>query len=217
MNISRRTFQGALAALMLSAGLASAAHADAIPYPTPGSYNAATYSFTAAADGNIVAYIVGGFSAGFENQLGLRVNGTAQGGFGLDNHSSSVGDSYNFGSVHAGDTLTFVLHDLSLGMDAYSNPSLNVAYDSAGETRHNHIYSTAYTATNPLFSGVPTGTYVAFEDLPFPGSDFNYNDESFVFTNTRVVTSVPEPASLALLGTGLLGAGVFGRRKRKAA
>ena len=34
-----------------------------------------------------------GFSAGFENQLGLEINGVPTGVFGLDNHSSSVGNN----------------------------------------------------------------------------------------------------------------------------
>ena len=54
---------------------------------------------------------------------------------------------------------------LSLGMDAYSDSSLNLSYDAVGQTEHNHIYSTPYTATSPVFTGVPAGTYVAFEDL----------------------------------------------------
>ena len=32
---------------------------------------------------------------------------------------------------------------------------------------------------------IPVGTFVAWEDLPFPASDFNYNDLNFVFTMFR--------------------------------
>ena len=55
--------------------------------------------------------------------------------------------------------------------------------------------------------------YVAFEDLQFPGSDFNYNDESFVFTNTVVKT--PEPSSFALLGIGIAGLLGYGLKQRR--
>ncbi len=64
------------------------------------------------------------------------------------------------------------------------------------------MYSTPYTATGPVFAGIPVGTFVSFEDLPFNSSDLNYNDEDFVFTNVAV-TAVPEPTSLLLLGAGL--------------
>jgi hypothetical protein len=209
----RKLLVGLVASTALLAGAARAA--DAIPYPDTGSYNPVTYTFTAAADGDLVAFIVGGFTASYENQLGVLVNGVAQGGFGLDNHSSSSGDSFDFGAVHAGDSLVFVLNNLTLGALAYSDPSLNAAYDDPSYTGgHNHIYSTPYTATPPI-GAVPPGTYVAFEDLQFPNSDFNYNDESFVFTNVGATThgGVPEPAAWALMLLGFGGVGAVLRRR----
>ena len=212
-----RALTGIAIAACLAAGSVSAA--DAIPYPASGAYNPVTYSFFAAADGDIIAYIVGGFGAGYENELGLLVNGVQQSDFALNNHTSAAGDSFNFGSVFAGDELVFVLHNIGVG-DAYSDPSLNAAYDSlfnAYSGPHNHIYSTNYTA-DPGIAGVPLGTYVAFEDIPFgDGADYNYDDESFVFTNTRAIVGagVPEPSTWALLiaGFGLAGAGLRNRRR----
>lgn len=173
-----------------------------IPYPNSGTYNNNTYTFTAASTGDLVAYFAGS-GAGYDNQLGLLVNGVAQGGFGLDDHTSAIGDSYNFGSVNAGDTLTFILHNLSVGADAYSDPSMNVAYDGNWAGGHNHLYSTDYTG-NPSYAGVPNGTYVAFEDIPFDSnSDYNYYDESFVFVNVNATT---HPAPDARSTAGLLAA-----------
>jgi hypothetical protein len=188
--------------------------ADAIPYPNVGTYNATSYSFTAANTGDVIAYFVGGGTAGYTNEMGLLVNGVqTAAGFGLNNHATAVGTSFDLGPVTAGDSLVFVLNNLSLGKKAYSDPGMNVTYDDPGVTGHNHVYSTAYTATSPVFGTVPAGAYVAFEDLVFPNSDFNYNDESFVFTNVGT-TSVPEPASIALLLSGGLPLLALKRRAR---
>ncbi|MBN9063893.1 MAG: PEP-CTERM sorting domain-containing protein [Rhizobiales bacterium] len=204
---------GAAVAGAAMAGATTSAAAGVIPYGAGGTYNAASYSFTAAATGNLVAYIVGGFGAGFENELGMLVNGVDRGVYGLNNHGSAMGASIDFGVVNAGDTLVFVLNNLSLGKKAYSDASLNAAYDDPGNTLGgNHIYSTTYDGLNPAFTGVPGGVYVAFEDLPFPGADFNYDDESFVFSNTRVTSAVPEPSTWAMMLIGFAGIAFVTRR-----
>ena len=195
----------------LAFGTEQVALADSIPYPNPGTYNPITFTFTAANTGDVIAYFAGRGPAGDDDQLGLLVNGTPQGGFGLDNQTSSLGDAFNFGTVQAGATLVFVMDNLTIGKVAYSDPALNVAFDDPGETvGHNHIYSTPYTATNPILGDpgvIPVGQYVGFEDLPFPGSDFNYGDETFVVTNVIAVASVPEPPTsvLAILATLIVG------------
>ena len=196
--IASKTIISASLALLLC-GLGTSARADAIPYPAIGTPNTAEYTFTAATDGNIIAYFAGS-GAGFNLRLGLLVNGTlATAGLALDNHTSAIGQSFDFGSVKAGDSLTFVLHNLTLNMNAFSDPSLNVPYDLNGTVGHQHIYSTAYTQTSPILGSIPAGTYVAFEDLPFPASNFDYFDETFVVTNTLV--NVPGP----IVGAGLPG------------
>ena len=215
----------ALAAVMAFGGFGAAKAADVIGYPCCG-YNPVTYSFTASKSGDLVAYFAGAW-AGYDNQLGVLVNGVQQGGFGLDDHASTVGQSYDFGPVAAGDTLVFILRDLTLGENAFSDPSMNLSYDlgpATGTTAgHNHIYSTSYTATNPIIDSIPAGTFVAFEDLPFPRSDYDYNDETFVFTDVGVTDvsvtgrgGVPEPATWAMmfLGVGMIGAGLRMARLR---
>jgi hypothetical protein len=215
MNVKSFASAAALATVLI--GAAGAASADAIPYPNSGSYNATTYSFTAAASGDVVAYFAGS-GAGFSNDLGLEINGVLTGGFGLNDHSSFIGQSLDFGHANAGDVLTFVMRNNSLTKFAYSDASLNATYDDPSWTGgHNHIYSTAYTATSPVFLGIPVGIYVGFEDLPFPGSDFNYFDESFVFTNVAAHGSVPEPTAWALMLVGLGAMGVTLRRRRASA
>jgi hypothetical protein len=198
-----------LAALAF-AGATGIALAGPIPYPDSGTVNSASYSFTATATGDVVGFF-GGSGASFDEQVGLMVNGTAPTSFGLDDHSTSVGQSFDFGHVTAGDTLVFV--DQVNGSDIYSDPSLNAPYDDPSVTNHQHIYSTS-AAAGQVFTGSPAGTYVGFEDLSFPASDFNYFDDTFVFTNVSTVTgNVPDGAStMALVGMGL--AAMFALRRR---
>jgi hypothetical protein len=202
--------------MLLAGGAAQLIAADAIPYPNSGILNPVTYTFTAASDGNITAYFAGS-TASYDNELGLLVNGVSTGVVGLDNHSTPLGTSLTLGGVHAGDNLTFVLVNNTLGMNAFSDPSMNVGYDQPSYTgSHNHVYSTPYTATGPIIDSIPSGTFVSFEDLRFPNSDFNYNDEDFVFTNVRLTTpggGVPDSASTAsLLAIGLAGICLLRRR-----
>lgn len=199
-----RIMKNVFATLSAAAILALAANAQAVPtpYSPAGTPNGVTYTFTAAATGNLIAYFAGS-SASYTNEITMLVNGVATGIQGLNNHTSNYGDQLNFGSVNAGDTLVFELLNISPGGIGpwYSQQSMN--YD-----RVNHVYSAAYGGDIVI----PAGTFVAFEDLPF-GGDFNYQDENFVFTNVATSTNVPEPASLALFGLGIGGI-ALSRRKR---
>ena len=211
-----RTFQAGETALAVAVGGIGLARADVIPYPNSGTENPVAYSFTAASTGDVIAYFTG-TGASFSESLGMFVNGVlSPSGFGLANHSSNIGDSFNLGHVNAGDSLVFAINVFSPQLSppyVYSDPSLNGLYDSGTPgAGANHIYSVAYTASNPIFPGVPAGTYVGFEDLPASGSDFNYFDETYVFTNVSSHV-VPEPAAIAVLGVGLLGLGMVRRRR----
>jgi len=209
-----------LAALALMAGSATVAHAQTLSnleYPDPGTVNPTTYTFTAAATGDIDAYFVSRGGADYTEVLGMLDNGTPTGITGLNNHTSSAGQELDLGSVHAGDTLTFFIDVTSPNLgDVYSNPALNATYDS---TYHpsagvNHIYSTSYNGTG-LGNSIPAGTYVGFEDLPASNPpDYNYTDEQYVFTDVATQTStVPDSASsLGLLSMSIAGIGLLRRR-----
>ena len=181
-----------------------------IPYPSPGTPNPEVYSFVAAATGDITAYFAGS-DAGHSDSIGLLVNGVPTGIIGLNNHTSSLGDSIVLGSVNAGDVLTFFLVDFTSGSTWYSDKSLNV------DGNAQHAYSAPYPGPNPSFGfGIPNGTFIGFEDLSqAQGGDFDYNDDSFVFTNVALVSETPLPAALPLFagGAGLLGF-LGWRRKR---
>lgn len=189
-----------LGAALLSA-VAMGANAGAIPYANIGT-EAPGQTFVAANTGDITAYFYTS-DAGYDSQIGLWVNGVNTGIYGLWNHGSSYGQALNFGNVNAGDHLTFELKVLSTGGSWFSDASLN------GDG-FNHAYATNFNGDNVI----PTGTYVAFEDIG-GGGDRDYNDHQFVFTNVKTAFSVPESSSLGLLGLGLLGLGFARRRAAK--
>ena len=199
-----------IAAGVTVASLACAASAGPIPYPTPGTPNPVVSTFTATSTGEITAYFAGS-GASYDEEVGMLVNGVPTGVVGLDDHSSAIGLALNLGAVTAGDTLTFFDDVSSINTTWYSDPTLNTADDGG-----NHVYSTDATA-GQVFAGSPAGVYVGFEDLNFiSGSDYNYFDDTFVFTNTTLAGGVPEPATwaLMLMGVGMIGAGVrLARRK----
>ena len=193
-------------------GSSTSLFAGPIPYPTPGVENPITYTFTAAASGDLIGYFAGS-TASYTEQVGLLDNSVmTSGGYGLNNKTSAIGSSFDFGNVTAGDTLVFVLNLISPPIgNAYSDPSLNAAFDGT-TTGHNHIYSTAATA-GQIDASIPAGTYVAFEDLPAPSSDFNYFDDTFVFTDVSTTTSAPDSGStMMLLGMAVTGLGLLRRK-----
>jgi hypothetical protein len=226
--VGKQNLTAGIAALVLGVATANVARADLIPYPNAGSINPNIYTFTATSSGNITAYFAGS-DAGYESVIGMLVNGVSTGITGLDNHTSTVGQSLVLGSVNAGDVITFALINISLGVTAYSDPTLNAPYDAlfgGSGPGKNHVYSTAYTrtsdisgppATIPLSANIPVGTYVGFEDQPMPGNqttfpDYDYNDETFIFANVSTKIVPDSASSLALLGMGFTGIALLRRR-----
>lgn len=186
-----------LSALVIAITTSITANADSIPYANMGTM-ATAHHFIAAETGDLVGYFSGS-SAAYDSQIGVFVNGVQLGGYGLDNHSSTLGQSFDFGHVNAGDSIVFALNVLSEGYKLYSNTALNS--DGA-----NYAYATAFSGSG----GIPAGIYVGFEDQLATISDLDYNDESAVFTNVAIN---PEPVSFVLFGTGLLALGLFRRKK----
>ena len=173
--------------------------AGTIPYPNPGTI-APTQVFKATATGNVTGYFYG-FSAGHTDYVGmLDVTTSTFSGWLFNNQTTVPGTSANFGSVTAGDVLVFKLWDASSGSFYASDPSMS-------DDLINHAYSTAFSGGG----GIPAGTFIGMEDLPYGSSDLDYNDDQFVFVN--VGSSTPEPSTLFMVGTGVVGLAGMLRRK----
>ncbi len=195
----KAVLSGALFAAVLGIG---AAKADVIPYPNIGTANPVTYNFTAQGTGDVIAYFYTS-SAGYDETIGLLVNGVSTGITGLPNHGSAFGQALDLGFANAGDTLVFTLHVSTTGDVFYSNSALNA------DGGFNHVYSTAYSGGG----GIPAGTFLAFEDLN-GGGDKDYNDTSFVVD--PITSGVPEASTWAMMLIGFAGMGLAAyRRSRK--
>jgi hypothetical protein len=195
----------AVLAVVGSVCFGNTANAGPIPYPnikTP--IAIASYDFTASSTGAITAYFYSSDAADTE-EVSMLVNGLKTGIFGLNNHTSAVGEAFNLGSVTAGDQIEFFISDLSTDVDWYSNAADN----SDGD---NHAYATAYTGG---YFGIPAGTYVGFEDRAF--GDYDYNDDQFVFTDvaSSVIPGAPEPSTWAMMLIGFAGLVYAGHRRAR--
>lgn len=202
--------------LAVMLGASFSVMATTIPYPDPGTI-ASAQNFVATSSGDVTAYFYGSH-AGYDEQLGLFVNGQQVGTWSLDDHTSSYGQMVDFGHVAAGSTLVFAIDVAATKTIVYSDPTLNGDHD-------NHAYATAFTGQTNNGVTIPTGTYIGFEDELAPKSDFNYTDEQFVLGDTTATPLSPQPIALSpepnsitsiLLGIACVGIGSFGRRKKQA-
>lgn len=198
-----------LMALGLS-GFVLPAFGDSIPYGNPG-HVASTTSVTATGN-TLDVYFYGSSAADTDDIKVQDLTQSWTSGLILDNHSSAPGQEFSF-SVNPGDVLVFYLVNQTTGKTYSSVPGNS-------DDGYNHAYITPFSGNG----SIPPGTFVGFEDL-FIGansdkvctgdknqSDCDYNDDEFVFVGVAP-GNAPEPSSLALLGTSILGAAGMVRRR----
>jgi hypothetical protein len=197
----------------------SSAQAGGIPYPDPTTINPVIYTFTATSTGDVTAVFYGlNGGASYIDSIGMTDGGSTP-TYGLPNHSSSVGESFDLGSVTAGDVLTFVLNVDTMGINnlqSYvlsSNPSLNPTvlpvtppggHPYVGD---NQVYATDFTGDQTLNQA---GVYLGWED----GTGYTYTDKEVVLTNVSF-TATPLPAALPLFAGGLGLMSLLAKRRKQ--
>lgn len=169
-------------------------------------------TFTATGTGPITAYFYDQ-SAGYGSDIGLWVNGVAQGIYGLQNHSSAQGQSLVLGTANAGDTLVFELRVST--SDAAGPPPVDYSlYSDAGLNPLGEEHTTASAYSLGEF-GIPNGTLVGFEDIfPIADSDGDYDDHQFVFTGVRSHDTPEGGSTLAIMGLATVAIGALRRRMK---
>jgi hypothetical protein len=183
---------------------------------TPAFANPLTYSgggpaptVNTYASGTSITLYFDGASAGFTDYVEVYEVGVGQiGSEFFDNQTTQVGATETINGLTAGDQIVFEINSPD-GNPLASDP----AYSTDGD---NHAWITAFSGNVDGPGGNHNGLsgyYVGFEDIaPLSGSDHDYNDDTLVVTG--VTTSpAPEPSSLALLGTSILGAAGIVRRR----
>jgi hypothetical protein len=153
-----------------------------------------------ASGGSVVVYFAGE-SAGFDSVLSL-ISPINVGPF-FPNHSTPIGTALDLGTFDAGDVLRFRMDVLSTGQSFFTGP----ASGNPDNVIHVGHAIWAADATIPV-----NGVLVGFEDV-LGGGDRDYNDNTFVFTNVRSETVVPEPSAIILTAAGLTGLVLIRRRK----
>ena len=211
---------GFIGALVIVGALATSVLA--VPYDGPSvsisgaqfTFNSSTDLFTTAVEGS--AFSLAAASVAGPNLVGVTffdASGTALATTSATLEVTPINFSTGFGTGSGG------------GFSIFSGPTLLLSGAFGGSSLHSDPFTGAEfessfitTFADPFLIGFnPPGLFTAgLLDIGTLSLSTSWTTKSNgVTTVNSSVSSVPEPASLLLLGSGLLGLGIFGRRKMK--
>ncbi len=153
-------------------------------------------------DGELLPIFEGTSTGPTQAQISFLANGDVViGGFGDGVQvGTTEGFGHKFGFYVSGPGGTFYTDDTK---NPGGDPQVLV-YQGNGEKIQIPKFKSGVFATNEFI--------FAFEDLEYAKSDKDFND--FVFL-VESIHAIPEPATLLLVGSGLVALGVVSRRRRK--
>ncbi|WP_310571332.1 PEP-CTERM sorting domain-containing protein [Gemmatimonas sp.] len=121
---------------------------------------------------------------------------------------------YTFSSVNTSYTFTGPGYfDIGIATFTPSSPTPNFFSYSAASPNQFAVFGNGAFGGNSASCGT-SGCWVGAEDKVRP-SDFDYNDGFLRITGASATTIVPEPSSIILMASGLLGLAVTAARRRR--